>query len=142
MRVTSHLFPDFLLIAILEIDDAIEAVLNNAFDTSLKSTLFYRNFYFLSLASLVCTLSHSDEKLHVAVAEDNRLLNSLQLERSLYFSPIVSNSIAFTFIISQTLAMKTIDNIVYRDSSRGRDRSRGRSNNREVFLQITGSPTL
>jgi hypothetical protein len=61
----------------LEIDDAMEAVLNDAFDTSLKSTLFYRNFYLLSLASLVCTLSHSDERLHIAVAEDDRLLSSL-----------------------------------------------------------------
>jgi hypothetical protein len=76
MRVASHPFPDSLLIAMLEIDDAIEAVLNNAFDTSLKSTLFYRDFYLLSLASLVCTLSHSDERLHVAAAEDDRLLSS------------------------------------------------------------------
>jgi hypothetical protein len=77
MRVTSYLFPDSLLIAILEIDDAIEIVLDDAFDTSLKSTLFYRDFYLLSLASLVYTLSHSDEKLHVAAAEDDRLLSSL-----------------------------------------------------------------
>jgi hypothetical protein len=118
MRVASHPFPDSLSIAMLEIDDAIEAVLNDAFDTSLKSTLFYRNFYLLSLASLVCTLSHSDERLHVAVAEDDRLLSSLQSERSLCFSPIVGDSIAFTFIISQTLAVKTIDDVVYRDSSR------------------------
>jgi hypothetical protein len=138
MRVASYLFPDSLSIAMLEIDDAIEAVLNDAFDTSLKSTLFYRNFYLLSLASLVCTLSHSDERLHVAVAEDDKLLSSLQLERSLCFSPIVSNSIAFTFIISQTLAVKTIDNVVYRDSSRrGRGRSRGRrrDDDGEVFLR-------
>jgi hypothetical protein len=135
MRVTSYLFPDSLLIAMLEIDNAIEAVLNDASYASLKSTLFYRNFYLLSLASLVCTLSHSDERLHVAAAEDDRLLGSLQLERSLYFSPIVSNSIAFTLIVSQTLAIETIDNIVYRDSSRGRGRGRGRGDNREVFLE-------
>jgi hypothetical protein len=99
MRVASYLFPDSLLIAILEIDNAIEIVLNNAFNTSLKSTLFYRDFYLLSLASLICTLSHSDEKLHVAAAEDDRLLSSLQLGRYLYFSPIVSDSIAFTLSI-------------------------------------------
>jgi hypothetical protein len=138
MRVTSYLFPDSLLIAMLEIDDAMEVVLNDAFNTSLKSTLFYRNFYLLSLASLVCTLSHSDKRLYVAVAEDDRLLSSLQLGRSLCFSPIISDSIAFTFIISQTLAVKTIDNIVYRDSSRrdrGRSRGRRRDNDREVFLR-------
>jgi hypothetical protein len=138
MRVTSHPFPDSLSIAMLEIDDAMKAVLNDAFDTSLKSTLFYRNFYLLSLASLVCTLSHSDERLHIAVAEDDRLLSSLQLGRSLYFSPIVSDSIAFTFIISQTLAVKIIDDIVYRDSSRrgrGRDRGRRRDDDGEVFLR-------
>jgi hypothetical protein len=138
MRVTSHLFPDSLSIAMLEIDDAIEIVLNDAFDTSLKSTLFYRNFYLLSLASLVCTLSHSDERLHVAVAEDDRLLSSLQLGRSLCFSPIVSDSIAFMFIISQTLVMKTIDDVIYRDSSRrggGRGRGRRRDDDGEVFLR-------
>jgi hypothetical protein len=135
MRVTSHLFPDSLSIAILEIDNAMKAVLNDASYASLKSTLFYRNFCLLSLASLVCTLSHSDERLHVAAAEDDRLLSSLQLERSLCFSPIISNSIAFTLIVSQTLAVETIDNIVYRDSSRGRGRGRGRGDNREVFLE-------
>jgi hypothetical protein len=135
MRVASHPFPDSLSIAMLEIDDAMEAVLNDASYAGLKSTLFYRNFYLLSLASLVCTLGHSDERLHVAAAEDDRLLGSLQLERSLYFSPIVGNSIAFTLIISQTLAIETIDNIVYRDSSRGGGRGRGRGDNREVFLE-------
>jgi hypothetical protein len=99
MRVASYLFPDSLLIAMLEIDDAIEAVLNNAFDTSLKSTLFYRDFYLLSLASLVYTLSHSDERLHIAAVEDDRLLSSLQLGRYLYFSLIVSDSIAFILSI-------------------------------------------
>jgi hypothetical protein len=77
MRVASHPFPDSLSIAILEIDDAIEVVLDNAFDTSLKSMLFYRDFYLLSLASLVYTLSHSDERLHIAAAEDDKLLSSL-----------------------------------------------------------------
>jgi hypothetical protein len=77
MRVASHLFPDSLSIAILEIDDAIEAVLNDASYASLKSTLFYRNFYLLSLASLVCTLGHSDERLHIAAAKDDKLLSSL-----------------------------------------------------------------
>jgi hypothetical protein len=99
MRVASYLFPDSLSIAMLEIDDAMKIVLDNAFNTSLKSILFYRDFYLLSLASLVCTLGHSDERLHVAAIEDDRLLSSLQLERSLYFSLVVSNSIAFTLII-------------------------------------------
>jgi hypothetical protein len=99
MRVAGHLFPDSLSIAILEIDDAMEVVLNDAFDTSLKSTLFYRDFCLLSLASLVCTLSHSDERLHIAAAEDDRLLGSLQLGRCLCFSPIIGDSIAFTLSI-------------------------------------------
>jgi hypothetical protein len=142
MRVAGHPFPDSLPIAMLEIDDAMEAVLDDAFDTGLKSTLFYRDFCLPSLASLVCTLGHSDERLHVAVAEDDGLLSSLQPERGLCFSPIVGDSIAFTFIVSQTLAVKTIDNVVYRDSSRGRGRGRGRSNDGEVLLQIAGSPTL
>jgi hypothetical protein len=142
MRVASHLFPDSLLIAMLEIDDAIEAVLDDAFDTSLKSILFYRDFCLLSLASLVCTLGHSDERLHVAAAEDDKLLSSLQLERSLCFSPVVGDSIAFTLIILQTLAVETIDNVVYRDSSRGRSRGRGRSDDGEVFLRLAGSLTL
>jgi hypothetical protein len=138
MRVAGHPFPDSLPIAMLEIDDAMEAVLNDAFDTGLKSTLFYRNFYLLSLASLVCTLSHGDERLHVAVAEDDRPLSSLQPGRGLCFSPIVGDSVAFTFIISQTLAVKTIDDVVYRDSSRrggGRGRGRRRDDDGEVFLR-------
>ena len=122
----------------LEIDDAMEAVLDNAFNTSLKSTLFYRDFCLPSLASLVCTLGHSDERLHVAVAEDNRSLSSLQPGRGLCFSPIVGDSIAFTFIVSQTLAVKTIDNIVYCDCSRGRYRG----DDGEVFLRLAGGPTL
>jgi hypothetical protein len=142
MRVASYPFPDSLSIAMLEIDDAIEAVLDNAFDTSLKSTLFYRDFYLPSLASLICTLSHSDERLHIAAIEDDRLLSSLQLGRSLCFSPVVSDSIAFMLIILQTLAIEIIDDVVYRDSSRDRSRGRGRSDNREVFLRLAGGLTL
>jgi hypothetical protein len=77
MRVTSYLFPDSLSIAILEIDNTIEIVLNNISYTSLKSILFYKNFYLLSLASLVYILSYSNEKLYIAAIEDNKLLDSL-----------------------------------------------------------------
>jgi hypothetical protein len=77
MRVTSYLFPNSLLIAILEIDNTIEIILDNIFNTNLKSILFYRDFYLLSLASLIYILSYSNEKLYIIAIEYNKLLSSL-----------------------------------------------------------------
>lgn len=123
----------------LEIDDAMEAVLNDASYTSLKSTLFYRNFFLLSPAPLVYTLGHSDERLHIAAAEDDRPLISLQPGRGLCFSPVVGDCVAFTFIILQTLTVEPIDDVVYSDSCGGRG---DRVDDGEVFLQWPWSPAL